>query len=215
MTTIKNSPAGVKIAAAVILLTLSVLFMFSLGLLRNPFSSQIFHGLRMQQPAPEFLLTDLDGRSWQLADLRGQFVYLMFGYLNCEDVCHSQALVLSELTRRLPDEQLRFVYVAIDPQRDTPQRLKQYFADSLDRVLILNHPNPSYLQSLANAYKAPYAVNGQRTGDYLIQHAGFVFLIDPHGDMALLYPGQLVDLQWLADDFADIKKILIRGNDNV
>jgi protein SCO1/2 len=77
--------------------------------------------------APDFTLTDQDGRPFTLSSLRGHPVALMFGYASCPDECPT---ALSHLARAVhkpgvaPD--VRVLFISVDPDRDTPTVLKRY-----------------------------------------------------------------------------------------
>ncbi len=76
----------------------------------------------------DFVLTR-DGRSFDLADHRGQVVLLYFGYTYCPDVCPTSMAMIRQALRQLDAEQLervQAVFVSIDPERDTPEQLADY-----------------------------------------------------------------------------------------
>jgi protein SCO1/2 len=80
-------------------------------------------------PAPPFTLTSPDSKSVALADLRGKVVALAFIYTGCPDICPM-------LTQKMVDVQdalgadfgakIAFVSITLDPERDTPEVLKDY-----------------------------------------------------------------------------------------
>jgi protein SCO1/2 len=73
-----------------------------------------------------------DGAEIALHDLKGNFTMLFFGFTNCPDVCPLTLSVLAEvraeLVRRAPRLVPRVVFVSVDPQRDTPQRIAAYLS---------------------------------------------------------------------------------------
>ena len=78
--------------------------------------------------APEFELTDQDGKRIAMRDLRGRPVIVTFLYTTCEDTCPSQAqqvrAALDELGEDVPA-----VAVAVDPPRDTPANARSFLAE--------------------------------------------------------------------------------------
>jgi cytochrome oxidase Cu insertion factor (SCO1/SenC/PrrC family) len=80
--------------------------------------------------AYDFTLTDQDGRPFRLSDERGHAVALVFGYTYCPDECPATLARLASARASLGGgaEGARVVFITIDPQRDTPQRLKRYLA---------------------------------------------------------------------------------------
>lgn len=81
---------------------------------------------------PAVALVDDHGRALPLADLRGNFTLLFFGFTNCPDVCPLTLQLLAtaraELARRAPQAIPRVLFVSVDPQRDTPERIASYLA---------------------------------------------------------------------------------------
>src|ERR1700691_2849975 len=80
-------------------------------------------------PQRDFTLHDQDGNIFHLKDHRGQIVLLFFGYTSCPDVCPTTLSKLARVYALLGPgmrPKLLAVFVTIDPQRDTPQKLKDY-----------------------------------------------------------------------------------------
>lgn len=87
-------------------------------------------------PAPDFTLTNQDGRSFRLSDERGKVVVLTFIYTHCTDTCPFLTLKAKEAIRELAADSRRvdFVAVTTDPARDTRQVIAAYSkAAGLDR----------------------------------------------------------------------------------
>src|SRR5258708_18251527 len=86
--------------------------------------------LAVIKPAPDFALPDLDGRVVRLADLRGRVALVSFVYTRCLTACPLLTARLALLQRRaaaLPSaERPVLVSITVDPERDTPERLRQY-----------------------------------------------------------------------------------------
>ncbi|MEL7046282.1 MAG: SCO family protein [Pseudomonadota bacterium] len=148
------------------------------------------YGLAVERAAPTFTLSDSAGRQVSLADFGGRYVYLMFGYLNCPDVCHTQALLFEELNLAAGrPEDLAFVFVAIDPERDTPESVHAYFDERGSGFISLHGKEFTELQSLALQYHAsfrrqPGAPDGPA---YLIDHTGLFYLLGPDGRLRYTY----------------------------
>ncbi|MDX6765263.1 MAG: SCO family protein [Candidatus Methylacidiphilales bacterium] len=81
------------------------------------------------RPAPDFRLTDQEGRPVSLADLRGRVWAASFVFTHCQGPCPMITGHMAELqskTADLPD--VRLVSFSIDPVRDTPEVLRRYGA---------------------------------------------------------------------------------------
>lgn len=95
-------------------------------------SSRAWNRLDADEPAPAFALTDQNGRRVALADLRGKVVILTFLFTQCTDVCPVLPQILARVDEHLSPAQKAqsaFVGISIDPQRDTPARLRQFIAE--------------------------------------------------------------------------------------
>ena len=76
----------------------------------------------------DFSLKDPEGHTRTLADFRGKAVVVFFGYTQCPDVCPTPLATLADVMKRLGPEadRVQVLFVTVDPERDTPQLLKQY-----------------------------------------------------------------------------------------
>ncbi|MEO1079103.1 MAG: SCO family protein [Pseudomonadota bacterium] len=167
---------------------LFLLFAAALPLLGKGRTSD--YGLAVKRAAPSFILSDSAGRQVSLADFGGRFVYLMFGYLNCPDVCHTQALLFEELNLAAgTPEDLAFVFVAIDPERDKPESVHAYFDERGSGFISLHGNDITDLQSLALQYHASFRRQpGEPDGTaYLIDHTGLFYLLGPDGRLRYTY----------------------------
>jgi protein SCO1/2 len=84
----------------------------------------------VDKPAPDFTLSDADGRTVRLADFRGKVVVLHFIYTSCPDVCplHAERIAeIQKLVNQTPmKDRVQFITITTDPQRDTPDVLRNY-----------------------------------------------------------------------------------------
>src|SRR3984957_21105211 len=80
--------------------------------------------------APEFSVRGPDGTALSLSRYRGKVVLLGFGYTSCPNVCPATLAVLAQAHRKLGPlaSQVQVIYLTVDPERDNPERLKQYLA---------------------------------------------------------------------------------------
>ena len=75
-----------------------------------------------------FRLTDHNGRTVTDQDLKGRPFLVFFGFTHCPDVCPTTLFEVSEILRALgkDGERVRALFVTVDPERDTPEKLKDY-----------------------------------------------------------------------------------------
>jgi len=120
-----------------------------------------------------------------LHDFRGRIVLLYFGYTFCPDICPTNLGNLSVAWRNLPPEvrdKTQIIFVSVDPQRDTPERLKAY-VDFFNARMIGLTGAPDTLKAITRRYGAVYKmvpVKESHIG-YLVDHSAFTYLIDPEG----------------------------------
>lgn len=153
------------------------------------------------RPAPDFELFDAAGAPRSIEDFRGRSLFLMFGYLRCADICHSQVANLVALANQLQQSDATFLYLAMD-RRDDPAALRDYFDRRGQDFVSLHARDTTTMQAVANDYLAAYRIDGNPAGDeYDIEHPARIFLIDPAGQIRRVYNGSNPDLQRIAADF--------------
>jgi protein SCO1/2 len=141
-------------------------------------------------PAPEFTLTSQDGRRVSLRDFRGKAVAVTFVFASCTDTCP----LLTDKMARVQDElgslfgsRIAFVSITVDPERDTPEVLKQYSdafgADPKGWAFLTG--DPKTIRDIGRAYGI--LVRRTTTGD--VEHTFLTSLIDPKGVLRVQYLG--------------------------
>jgi protein SCO1/2 len=85
----------------------------------------------------DFTLTDQFGRPFTL--LKGKTVLIYFGYAHCSDVCPLVSSKFKQVIERLgaDAENVAFILVTVDPERDTPEVVRKYLSYYSDRIIIL------------------------------------------------------------------------------
>ena len=168
-----------------------------------------FKGALLTPPkaAHELALTTLDGKSFRLSRERGNVVALWFGYTFCPDVCPATLAELIQVQTRLGAAARRFriVFVTVDPERDTPARLRAYL-DAFGGTVTALTGTPERLAEARKAYGvvAEKRVIPGTSAAYLIDHSAFVYVVDPAGQLRLMFPfGMAVE-----DMVHDIKQLL-------
>lgn len=139
----------------------------------------------------DFELTGTDGRPFHLSSLRGRAVLLFFGYTACPDVCPTTIARLARAYRLLEKEKrgaaVATVFVSVDSDRDTPERLRDYLGyfslpihgatGTADRVATV-------LRSYGASFEKVPVESAAR---YRIDHSTYVYLIDPLGRTVHLF----------------------------
>jgi protein SCO1/2 len=188
-TPVSSTPARIATLAAAALAALA-LGVFTASRLSAPRAApQLASGTLLTQPrdiAP-FALTDQDGRPFTEQQLRGHWTLLFAGFTHCPDVCPTTLALMGQLRRQLAagPERLELLFLSVDPERDTPARLKAYvehFGAAIRGVTGPGAALDAFCASLGLAYvKVPGA------GDYTVDHSAALVLLDPQGRIAAYF----------------------------
>lgn len=134
-----------------------------------------------------FELPDHHGQVRKLSDFKGKLVALFFGYTNCPDVCPT---TLDDLTKGLAllgerKSEVQVLFVTLDPERDTPERLAQY-VPSFDPGYLALRGTPEQTAATASSFKVFYQrqLSASKTG-YTIDHSAGVYVFDRQGALRL------------------------------
>jgi protein SCO1/2 len=152
-----------------------------------------FRGTTYGEPYPaakEIELGQGNGSRFRLSEMRGKAVLLFFGYTSCPDVCPTTLAELKQALEKLGDEkakQVQVLFVTVDPERDTPERIQEY----------VDHFNPNFIglsgteNELANVWQNygvfREIVNGTSAAGYIVNHTARVTLIDQDGNMRVSF----------------------------
>lgn len=131
---------------------------------------------------PDFQMTDSRGREFGLAQLRGQWTLMFFGYTSCPDICPTTMLTLHEVTEAVAAsgrEKPAVVLVSVDPERDDAQSLGEYVS-YFDGDFLGVRGTDTELQGLTSQIGVMYAPDAaDDNGNYDVAHSASIFLVDP------------------------------------
>lgn len=147
-------------------------------------------------PAPALALTTADGSPWTLAQEGGSVVAVFFGYTYCPDVCPLTLARLGQVqeerrSRGADAPPFRIVFVSVDPDRDTPERLRAYTDGLPGEILAVTGQDVR-----SQAFDFGVRVADQPTADgsaggYLVDHTARTFLVDPRGRVTATLPAMV------------------------
>ena len=150
-----------------------------------------YQGVLIDPPAQatDFSLKDQYGNTFRLSEQRGEVVLIFFGYTNCPDVC---PVTLSEFKRIKADlgdqaDRVRFVFITVDPERDTQERMQTYM-NNFDSTFIGLSGERTELEPIWKAYGVYQDRQdlGSAAG-YLVDHSAIIYVIDQQGRWRLDY----------------------------
>eukprot|EP00742_Colponemidia_sp_Colp-10_P022989 GILJ01027306.1.p1 GENE.GILJ01027306.1~~GILJ01027306.1.p1 ORF type:complete len:322 (+),score=49.87 GILJ01027306.1:22-987(+) len=134
-----------------------------------------------------FSLVDTKGKTVTNEDLKGKWLYIYFGFVNCPDICPEEMRKMSKVTRALDKkvgkDYWQPVFITVDPKRDTKEKLAEYLSDFSPRILGLTGTFEQ-TDAAARNYRVYYAIPdepGMTDKDYLIDHSIVMYLMDPNG----------------------------------
>ena len=134
--------------------------------------------------APDFTLTDQDGRPYTLSAHRGHAIALFFGYAHCPDVCPTTLSALARAKRKLGPggEAFDVVLVTVDPARDNPATLKRYVR-LFDPTFVGLTGSEAQLDPVYAAYHVYHQVDAGKgsANGYIVAHSSAVQFISPDG----------------------------------
>jgi len=117
-------------------------------------------------------------------------VLVFFGYTFCPDVCPTTLQEMSDVLDLMGKQadQVQPVFVSVDPDRDSPQRLKAYM-NNLDGRIVGITGEQAVIDEIVTHYGVYYQKRTiSESGNYLIDHTATTFLIDPDGYLRVVYP---------------------------
>lgn len=131
-------------------------------------------------------LTNQHGQAVTESWFTGQWTFFAFGFTHCPDVCIATLSQFVEIKKALAQRHPeiappRYVFISVDPARDTPARLAAYLAH-FDRDFIGMTGSDAQIEALERSMatfhrkQTPLA-----SGDYQVSHSGEIFLLDPAG----------------------------------
>lgn len=139
------------------------------------------------QPAPRLDLADPDGAPFTFEATRPDLVLVFFGYTHCPDVCPATTGILGEALRAYGPG-VRAVFVTVDPERDTPEWLRDYVR-FLPRGFTVLIGDADATRTTADAWGVRYArVETDDPGAYTVSHTADVFLVDGAGMLRAKFP---------------------------
>jgi protein SCO1/2 len=129
-----------------------------------------------------FRLTDHNGRPITDEDLKGRPFLVFFGFTHCPDVCPTTLFEVSEILRALGSdgERVRALFVTVDPERDTPEKLKDYLS-SFDPRLIGVTGDEAAIKAMEKTYRVYAKKVPLDAGGYTMDHTAIVYLMDKDG----------------------------------
>jgi len=163
------------------------------------------------KPLAAFTFTDHENRVFDLSRLKGKWSFLFFGYTHCPDICPTTLATLArvrESIARSTDgaQDVQFVFISVDPNRDTAGKLRQYVT-YFDATFLGVTGDDAQLGKLAGQLGAAYQVEVKPgTENYPVYHTAAVFLVDPRARYHAVFAPPL-DAEGISERFKVLREL--------
>lgn len=134
-----------------------------------------------------FVLTDHDGNEITQAAFEGKPSLLFFGFTHCPDVCPTTIYDMESWLTDLDvgDDAINAYFVTIDPERDTPEFLRDYLEPQSDRITGITGA-PDDVWAMARSWRVYWQKRPLGEGDYTMDHYASTFVLNADGAVASL-----------------------------
>lgn len=128
--------------------------------------------------------TNQDGQELQLTELKGKVLVMVMIYTSCKSACPRLVADMRNIEQQIPDnekDKVRFVFVSIDPETDTPKRLKSFAKENQmdnDQWLFLRSTNEN-----TREFAAVLAVNYKRISPIDFSHSNIISIFNTGGEL--------------------------------
>jgi protein SCO1/2 len=147
---------------------------------------------------PAFSLRQSDGTQLVPGELNGHWTVVFLGFTHCPDICPTTLAELAQAQKQwaaLPDStRPRVLFVSVDPDRDTPDRIGEY-AHAFHRDTLAATADVPALESFAKSLSLVFmkvpAAEGTPADQYSVDHSAALAVLDPQGRMAGVIPPPL------------------------
>jgi protein SCO1/2 len=147
----------------------------------NTSQSALKARLATPRPLTDFQLTTHDQKTFDLNRLKDKWTLLFFGYTHCPDVCPTTLTELAQTIKQLEPAVLKdtqFVFVSVDPARDTPESLAEY-VNYFDARFLSATGSVKALRSLTQQLDVKFSLKTDPAGEPIVNHSSTILLIDP------------------------------------
>ncbi len=158
----------------------------------------------------EFELKDQGDQLYSKNDLKNQWTILFFGYTNCPDVCPTTIFKLGQIkqqiSKELPNVNLQILFITLDPERDSTERLREYLGFFNSSMIGLTGDISKIVELTSNLSVFFQRINKEDGYDF--NHTASIFLMNPNAQLkASFSPASSIDML-----NEDIKTVIKKSN---
>ena len=138
-----------------------------------------------------FTLVDDTGAQVSEADLKGKSTVMYFGYTFCPEVCPTTLTDLAQWMQMIGQDadRLNYVFVTVDPERDTPKVMHDYVSAFDPRIRGLTGTSEQ-IAKVTKEYGVYYKRIPTSDGGYVMDHSAVLYMMDPKGKFVGVIPYQ-------------------------
>lgn len=189
-----NKQSHYLIALVVIVLATVTGILFSKWLSQKQGLPQDMEAIVLPQsrPAAQFTMLDQNGKPFATEQLKDKWTFMFFGYTHCPDVCPTTLAVMNSVAHGIEEEDgsldnVQFVFVSVDPDRDSPEQLKEYLA-YFNQSFIGITGEREQIDVLTRQMSVMYFLNNKKDKkDYSVDHSAAILLTEPSGGLRSLF----------------------------
>lgn len=152
-------------------------------------------------PDLQFDLTNDLGKKVTAQDYRGKIVLLYFGYTHCPDVCPTTMQLMSNVVQQLGPQanDVRILFVSVDPKRDTDAILKAY-TQAFSPYAVGLTGTMKQIEAITRRYRVAFSYGKpDAQGNYVVDHSAGVYIFDRDGRIRLLASDSNPPSAWVHD----------------
>lgn len=140
-----------------------------------------------------FTLTDQHGKTVSSRDFSSRYRLIFFGFTHCPDICPTALGTITAAREELGEkkEKLVPIFITVDPERDTPEVMKEY-ASHFDKELVALTGKENAIKKVEDDYKVYATRNQGAKGEpYTVSHSGYMYLMDKDGIYLTHFPADI------------------------
>ena len=126
------------------------------------------------------VIADTEGRPRRLEDFRDSVTVVFFGFASCPDICPTTLTRLQQVRKAMgpAGDRMRVLFVTVDPERDTPDRLRTY-VKQFDPDFVGLRPEPAALPAVVKSFHAiAVRMPIPDTDTYMMDHSAVLYVYD-------------------------------------
>jgi len=137
-----------------------------------------------KNPIVDFVLTDHTQAQFTNNEFKNYWNLIFIGYTNCPDVCPNTLNQMVQLYNSMElsvQQKYQFIFLTVDPERDTPEHLDKYLDYFHDSFIGLSG-NKEVLDPIVKSLGGIYSLNKEEGEFYTVDHSSRIFIVGPAAD---------------------------------